>query len=123
MIHPYPEMYFRTRNGRDVILTRPYTVRIGMKSTWYSFHIPKGFESDYASVPRFLWRIVPPFGRYARAALVHDYVYRYRKHSRVVCDDIFNQMMKKLNVSPWRRILMYRAVRMMGWRYFGKAVK
>ena len=123
MTFPFPEMYFRTRNGRDVILTRPYVVVLGMGSTWYNVHIPEGFESDYASVPRFLWRIVPPFGRYACAALVHDYLYRNKKYSRKVCDDIFSHMMKSLNTKPWRRVLMYRAVRMMGWRYYGKGIK
>ena len=43
-----------------------------------SFTIPRGFESDGASVPRFFWRIVcPPVDPHAvRAGVAHDWIYR-----------------------------------------------
>jgi len=37
--------------------------------------IPKGFVTDYASVPRYLWWLYPPVGGYDDAAVVHDYLY------------------------------------------------
>lgn len=37
--------------------------------------VPKGFRTDFASVPRIFWGIFPPAtGRYIRAAVVHDYL-------------------------------------------------
>lgn len=38
--------------------------------------VPAGFETDFASIPRLFWNILPPTGRYAKAAVVHDYLYR-----------------------------------------------
>jgi hypothetical protein len=37
--------------------------------------IPAGFVTDFASIPRFLWSIYPPTGRYQEAAVVHDWLY------------------------------------------------
>ena len=36
--------------------------------------IPKGFQTDLASVPRIFWVILPPFGAYEAAAVLHDYL-------------------------------------------------
>jgi hypothetical protein len=35
-----------------------------------------GFESDFASIPRPLWIVIPPRGKYNRPAFVHDKLYR-----------------------------------------------
>jgi hypothetical protein len=40
-------------------------------------HIPKGFSTDFASIPRFLWRLLSPFDAdIGKPAVVHDYLYR-----------------------------------------------
>jgi hypothetical protein len=39
--------------------------------------VPAGFETDFASIPRMLWAIIPPRGRYNRPAIIHDFLYRY----------------------------------------------
>lgn len=40
--------------------------------------IPAGFESDGASVPRFLWSLYPPFGElYEPATWLHDFCYQH----------------------------------------------
>lgn len=36
--------------------------------------VPAGFETDGATVPRLLWAILPSWGTYSRAAVVHDYL-------------------------------------------------
>lgn len=36
--------------------------------------IPQNFQTDLASVPRVFWAILPPFGRYSKAAVLHDYL-------------------------------------------------
>ena len=42
----------------------------------YKFvEVPIGFVSDLASVPSILWSKYPPQGRYAIAAIIHDYLY------------------------------------------------
>lgn len=40
------------------------------------FVVPKGFVTDFASVPEILQGLIPPTGRYGKAAVIHDYLYR-----------------------------------------------
>ena len=91
-------------------------------------HVPKGFVTDFASVPRILWWLFPPHGRHGKAAVIHDYLYllvRKGKYSRVVADSIFLSAMKELEVPLWRRYTMYLGVRLAGWTAVlnGKFVK
>ncbi|MFV2733470.1 DUF1353 domain-containing protein, partial [Escherichia coli] len=37
--------------------------------------VPAGYVTDLASVPRILWSVFPPHGRYAKAAIIHDWLY------------------------------------------------
>lgn len=36
------------------------------------FCVEKGFITDFASIPRIFWNIFPPFGKYSKAAVLHD---------------------------------------------------
>jgi hypothetical protein len=47
--------------------------------TWdgWLIEVPAGFETDFASIPRALWALIPPRGRYNRPAIVHDFLYRF----------------------------------------------
>ncbi len=76
-----------------------------------AFDIYKGFRTDFASVPRVLWSIIPPNGLYGKAAVVHDYLCETKIVSRKNADKIFLEAMKVLGVSWWKRNLMYRSVR------------
>lgn len=79
-----------------------------------SIQVPAGFETDFASVPRFFWRLFPPTGEYGKAAVIHDYLYRCTTLDRDVCDRIFLEGMEELGVNWWTRHAMYRAVRIFG---------
>ncbi len=79
------------------------------------FTVPVGFTTDFASVPRLLWAIIPPTGKYTKAAVMHDWFYREKFLSRKDADGLFRRMMKESGVPWWRRQAMYRAVRMFGW--------
>lgn len=72
--------------------------------------VPAGFVSDGATVPRILWPIFPPIGRYLKATLVHDY-YLQQGIDRKTCDQHFKQCLIALNVAPWRVNAMFYAVR------------
>lgn len=52
----------------------PYTLSDGTKIV-----IPKGFEFDGASVPRFLWWLLSPVGVLFIQGLIHDYAYKYNR--------------------------------------------
>jgi hypothetical protein len=98
-------------NGRSARLIHPY--RIGT-ADGRIIEVPEGFVTDFASVPRLFWRIVPPWGRYSPAAVVHDYLYQSAKVSRKEADDIFLELMARLGVPRWKRYTMYWAVRGFG---------
>lgn len=77
--------------------------------------IPRGFRFDWASVPRGLWNIFPPYDpRYAAAALIHDWLYGGELCPRKLADEVFLEAMKFRGVPAWKRSVMYAAVRMFG---------
>jgi len=81
--------------------------------------VPAGYLTDGATVPRLFWNILPPWGRYGQAAILHDYL---REHltkvvkgqtvsmSRPEADKAFKEGMKALAVPRWKRNVMYIAV-------------
>lgn len=87
--------------------------------------VPAGFTTDLASIPRILWPIFSPTGKYSAAAVVHDYLYKTHriqgtKISRKTADKIFLLGMKALNVKPIKRTAMYAAVRCFGFLFWDK---
>ena len=72
--------------------------------------VPSGFLTDFASVPKIFWGILPPTGPYKAAALVHDYCYATACYSKIKSDKIFLEGMTVLNVTPWKRNVMFYAV-------------
>ena len=66
-------------DGRRARLLQPFRVRLRELGERV-IEVPQGFETDFASVPRFFWRVVPPWGRYSPAAVVHDYLYSTGKN-------------------------------------------
>jgi hypothetical protein len=58
--------------------------------------------------------IFPPHGKYAKAAIVHDYLYSQAVGTKAFADNVFNEAMAVLGVPKWRRLAMYWAVRAFG---------
>lgn len=75
------------------------------------FVVPTGETSDYASVPKIFQWIFPQSGRYTKAAVLHDYLWRTRKVSYADADGIFRRAMAELGVPFLRRWTMWAAVR------------
>lgn len=85
------------------------------KGQWVDVRVPEGFVTDFASVPRAFWRILPPTGQYGKAAVVHDYLYRTPgPWTRKQADDTFKEAMERLGVSWLTRHTMWMAVRTFG---------
>lgn len=68
--------------------------------------VPKGFETDLASIPWVFRFLIPKNGRYDAPAIVHDYLYRRTGMKRKLADKIFAEAMMVVNVVTWRRNLM-----------------
>jgi hypothetical protein len=74
--------------------------------------IPTGCETDFASIPRVLWNILPPTGRYGKAAVVHDFLYRTPgQATRPQADRVFLEGMEALGVNRITRWTMFAGVR------------
>jgi Protein of unknown function (DUF1353) len=76
--------------------------------------VPLGFVTDLASVPRIFWSLLPRTGRYALAAIVHDYLYWVQDRKRNEADRIFLAAMEDSKVDAATRTAMYQAVRLGG---------
>ena len=83
----------------------------------YSIRVPKGFVTDYASIPRIFRPIVLPYGKHSGASVVHDYLYSKGCNlniERKKADKIFLEILKEEGVNPILARLMYIAVRIFG---------
>ncbi|MGK8490682.1 DUF1353 domain-containing protein [Nocardia asiatica] len=75
------------------------------------FVVPAGFRTDFASVPRALVWLIPRYGVYTRAAILHDYLLSSKAVSVADADGIFRRSLHELGVSLPRRWMMWAAVR------------
>lgn len=82
--------------------------------------VPAGFLTDGASIPRFLWWLFPPWGRYGQAAALHDRLCEvpqlYNESvihtvNRKYVDRVFYDAMLVVGVPKWKAKLMYLGVR------------
>lgn len=90
--------------------------------------IPKGYVTDFASVPRIFWTVYPPDGEYAEAAVFHDWLYSlsylYGKFiPRKLADAVFLEVMEEIGIPFHRRHILHKAVRSGGWTSYGKSNK
>jgi len=67
MINTNPPMRAVSKNWMEWELLIPWVSPNGIP-------IPAGFVTNFASVPRILWPILPPRGKYAPATIEHDYL-------------------------------------------------
>jgi Protein of unknown function (DUF1353) len=76
--------------------------------------VPQHLETDFASVPRvFVW-LLPRYGRWTQAAILHDYLWSEARQGRFDfydADGIFNRALRELGVPFLRRWVMWTAVR------------
>lgn len=73
--------------------------------------VPKGFVTDFASVPRVFWTLLPPDGLYTYPAIVHDYLYWFQPLKKDEADEIFSELMREFNVGAASRNTIYAGVR------------
>lgn len=76
--------------------------------------VPAGFVTDLATIPRVFWSLMQPDGKYAKAAIIHDYMYDNALRTKKAADLIFLDGMTVLGVPKWKRTVMYLVVRLFG---------
>lgn len=79
---------------------------------------PTGFQTDFATVPRWPF-IYFLFGNTCtEPAVIHDYEYSYQHHTRRQADNLFFEASTACRVKWWRKYPMWLAVRCFGWIYW-----
>jgi len=84
-------------------------------ATGYEIDVPLHFTTDFASVPRPLWWIFPPWGKYGNAAVLHDCLYWYQVMPRAECDRVFLRAMLSSGTGKKVARTLFLAVRLFGW--------
>jgi hypothetical protein len=104
-------------DGDNWFLTRPLTYEL--PGTTLRVEVPPGFVTDFASIPRPFWSLLPTWGKYGSPAVVHDYLYWDQRCTREQADWIFLLGMEESDVGSIERFVIHRAVRWGGafaWR-------
>jgi len=99
--------------------------------------IPKGFEWDLSTVPRFAWSILAPDGDFELAYLIHDYLWVNKEEMAIhfeYYDMNFNQKFTDDEMLKWAKVTngtkkisirnidnytRYYGVRLLGWLVWG----
>ena len=81
--------------------------------------VPAGFETNFASVPRLLWPILPLSDAvYDKAAVLHDYAVSHRHligYSRMDCHRLFREVLLFSGCGRVKTGVMYGAVVVFCW--------
>ena len=106
------------RDGRrEAVVQAEFVYEVGEEGSGERIVVPTGYVTDFASVPRLFWRVEPPFGIAAPAAVVHDYLYStggLGRYTRRQADEIFREALAVLGVGMIKRNLLFAAVRIGG---------
>jgi hypothetical protein len=100
-------MKVETDDGHNFTLLQPYNYQTNAGEL---ITIPAGTTTDGASVPQAMWNILPPFGTYWKAAVLHDYLYRVTKRPKKECDSILKEAMESLGVNDLTLLTIYEGV-------------
>jgi len=115
-------------DGTKWRLIAPFEYHLGAPDGPDHVHLPVGFITDFASIPRMFWPVMLPTGLYGKAAVVHDWLYQEREVERHVghatllrlvtrleADDVLKEAMGVLSVRLWTIWTIYLGVRAGGW--------
>lgn len=106
--------------GRDYWrVLKPFSFALGNPESNSYVHVPAGYLTDGASVPRVFWNIIPPWGEYGAATTVHDVLCEYLSITvngepmditRADCDNILREAMQDIGVKAAMSWMIYTAV-------------
>lgn len=99
---------------RMYFLTKPigWTPNPGQQAS--KVQVPVGFVTDFASIPRIFWSLLPPDGLYTYPAIIHDYLYWDQPVSREEADLILRFAMEDFKIDSATIKTIYTGVRLGG---------
>lgn len=100
-------------DNKEWALTEEMVYTLGNTGT--RIVVPRGFVTDFASIPQRLWSIgLSPHGQYSRAAVVHDYLYWAQPCTREQADRLLVVAMKESKVDGFDEWAVYNGVAIFG---------
>lgn len=108
----FGDLVVKTIPGGKYKLTNPLIWKYAPNATMV---VPAGFETDFASVPRFARWLIDGHSHTRKPAVLHDYLYNQAAGKRKDADLVFRKAMRDTDTPAWKRELAYRAVRIGGW--------
>jgi hypothetical protein len=108
-------LVLRYVDGREWEVVEAFEYHVGEYPSQHVIEVEEGFITDFASIPPIFWPILPPTGKYGKAAVIHDKCYSCKMCTRRKADDIFLEAMGVLNVGSFTKHTIYNMVRLFGW--------
>jgi Protein of unknown function (DUF1353) len=93
------------------------------EAKYYRVDVPVGFVTDFASIPRPFWTLLPRDGEYTYPAIIHDYLYWFQTQSKEAADDILKIGMEEFQVDYWKVLAIYEGVKLGGRSSWDKNAK
>src|SRR5437867_12579386 len=101
-------------DGRTWVIMRDFGYDVGTEASGDRIDVAIGFQTDFATIPRPFWVILPKCGRYGNASVLHDWLYWTQTRPRRQADAVFLEAMAVLAVSGPVKYVLYGAVRLCG---------
>lgn len=104
------ELIVKDAGGNDWKVMQP----LRYQGRTQCFEVPQGAATDFASVPVLFQWLIPRSGKYTKAAVLHDFLWRTPiiGVSRGDADNIFRRCLQELDVPLLRRWVMWAGVRL-----------
>ena len=110
---PPPPVIVPFADNKTFMLFKDMVYPVGQGES--TIFIPKGFVTDFASVPKGLWSTgFSPHGLFSRAAIIHDYLYWAQVCTRIQADNIMLLVMKGSGVGMKEQVALYQGVKLGG---------
>lgn len=105
--------------GRRWRLAFAFTFHIGGKYAERAISVPAGFITDFASIPKIIFWVLPWWAKFNKASVLHDWLYQEHILTRAEADFAFYEAMlvafRHHRTGPFVAWLEYWAVRLFGW--------
>lgn len=101
-------------DGERWVLTDPFEFHYREAGHVRRLVVPQGFLTDFASVPLPFRVLLPPWGKYGYAAVIHDWMYWDQSLHRSTADRVFLDGMRTLKVWSPVQWIIYAGVRLFG---------
>lgn len=95
------------------VLVRPFdddSFEVALNYDYKDIVVPKGYKTNGADIPRFLWCVYPPNSpEYLSAVVIHDFLCDKREFKKA--DEYLKEAMTELKCGKFKTLLFYFACR------------